>query len=91
MTKDLAVPTVHLNGSGARLLMDQYSKALVALRAAKEALSNTAPHMRDYYVQREPGGYDKARSEHIVRLACLEQVEDELQLLAAKVYEQEHW
>ena len=45
------LPTIHLNGTSKRELLEQYSAARQALEAALTALSNAAPNGRDYYPQ----------------------------------------
>lgn len=78
--KTLTTPTVHLNGTGARQLAEQYETAYRALTAALEALAAARPHGRDYYVQ-NPDAYTAARDEHQVREQAVEAVRDEIEAL----------
>lgn len=88
--KVLATPTVHLNGTSANGLAEQYIAAITSLRVAQQALASGAPHPRDYYVQ-EPNGFQQARTEHLDRLKRLEAVEDELSMLLQAVYTQDSY
>ncbi len=47
----LIVPTVHMNGTSKRDLLEQYVDAMQAIQEAIEALPH--PHGRDYYVVSE--------------------------------------
>jgi hypothetical protein len=47
----LAQPTVHLNGSGRRALIDQRTDCMTALAQALDAINKAWPHGRDYYVK----------------------------------------
>lgn len=84
----LTVPTVHLNGTGARGLLDQYEAAVHAVEHALTVLSQSAPHGRDYYVQKDTAAYTKARGEHDARVIRLKTVSDELIALHRAVNEQ---
>jgi len=74
-TSELTIPTVHLNGSGAKNLNEQYRGALEALREARRAIP--VPHGRDYYLQ-EKGAFERARAQFEGQLRKLEAVEEEL-------------
>jgi hypothetical protein len=74
---DLVKPTLHLNGSGASSLMDGYTAAAQALRAAVDALACTAPNGRDYYPQ-GPEAIGKATAQHMDRIRRLQEVQSEL-------------
>jgi hypothetical protein len=74
----LALPTIHLNGTSAQSLLDDIRDAAIAVRAAMDALSRTAPNGRDYY----PQGNDAliiASGQHAERMARLRSVYAELQ------------
>jgi hypothetical protein len=72
-----AAPTVHLNGTGRAQLVEPLQAAARALRAAIAAVEDAAPNARDYYPQ-GPGAFERARSEHVARLARLQAVLGEL-------------
>lgn len=74
---EVAVPSLHLNGTGECALRQQYSDALSALSKASAALRATAPSGRDYYPQGD-GALRRAEDEHEDRMERLESVRDEL-------------
>lgn len=80
-------PTVHLNGSSAETLANDYTTALEALRAAQGALATTAPNARDYYVQ-DAGAFDRARHEHLRRVEALQDVALQVGMLLENVLDQ---
>jgi len=75
------LPSVHLGGTSARTLFDQYLTAAEAVRAALEALPQAAPHMRDYIGRDDD--YRAAEAAHGVRQVLLKQVKNELFSLAS--------
>lgn len=87
MEKQLTIPTVHLNGSGGKSLLDGYLKAMGAISHAIRACQETAPHGRDYYVQ---SGHTlcQAMEEHVSRLATLQSIKNELNTLAVGIARQ---
>jgi hypothetical protein len=76
-TADLTKPTIHLNGTSAEALRNQYAAAHTAVEQAITALSEAAPHGRDYYV-RGGSAYAQAAMEHSYRMNALTRVRDEL-------------
>ena len=80
-TKTLLVPAVHLNGTGEKSLLDSIEKAHHAAREAYDALRETAPNGRDYYVY-SPEAYDRARTEYLDRMTAIDSVIQELEALA---------
>lgn len=73
----IAVPTVHLNGTGREALERQYFEAAKATTKALQALREAAPNERDYYVQGSDA-FKRARREHEDRVARMESVKEEL-------------
>ena len=69
----LVTPTLHLNGSSADVLKDQFIEAARALRRALEAMVNAAPNDRDYYITVDNTG-TQARREHEARCAGVKAV-----------------
>ena len=49
--EDLICPTLHMNGTGYRMLIEGYENARQAVREALEALAKIEFNARDYYVQ----------------------------------------
>jgi hypothetical protein len=80
-TKKLIVPAVHLNGTGKNDLLDALEKAYRACNDAYDALRQTAPNGRDYYVY-GPDAYSRARDEHLQRMRAIDTVVKELEGLA---------
>ena len=82
MTKQLAKPTVHLNGTSRESLQEQLSQAGGAIQLALKALNEAAPHARDYYPQGDGEVYTEsfrtAVAQHEDRYARLQSVLDEL-------------
>lgn len=83
----LTFPTVHLNGTSAEDLTEDYRAAYSAVSSAIEALQQSAPNARDYYVQGSDA-YPRARAEHERRLHALADVCRDLLALFASVEEQ---
>lgn len=77
MKPDYPLPTVHLNGTGRKMLQDNYMAAYGALENAIEAFAAVEFNARDYYVQ-EDGAYIKAREERNKMFAHLERVNEYL-------------
>jgi len=73
-------PTIHLNGTSAKDLYEQYSSAIDAIRNAESKLAEAYPNGRDYYVQ-GPGAIIEATDEHRSRLLRLASVREELEQL----------
>lgn len=69
------LPTIHLNGTGAQTLFDEYNEAWRALRAARDAFASTTCNGRDFYPQGETA-YQDARYERAEAFAHLEDVID---------------
>lgn len=81
-------PLIHLNGSSARSLYEQYTAAGTALYAALEKLEDSAPNQRDYYPYPDADAkWNMARAEHQLRLEAIQSVIDELAELAEHVSE----
>lgn len=77
-------PTIHLNGTSADALLDQYQTAAGALRQAIETLIDAYPNARDYYPQ-GAAAFHEAALEHSERVLALSRVVAELDLLAEHV------
>jgi hypothetical protein len=69
------LPTIHLNGTGASTLLEEYSKVAEAIAAATTALEQATCNARDFYPQ-EPGNWEKARQERTDAFAMLRQLQD---------------
>lgn len=73
----LRVPTIHLNGTSKKGLLEALETATSVLHRAEQAVAETAPNGRDYYPQGE-GAFDEARNQHDLRAARLHSVREEL-------------
>jgi|TARA_Y100000310_G_scaffold112057_1_gene110495 hypothetical protein len=80
-------PIIHLNGTSREALTEGYIDAYHALHSAREALQETAPNARDFYVSPDPSAYTKARGEHDSRLASINMIMTEVMALAEAVSE----
>lgn len=71
------LPTIHLNGTGAKSLLHEYKAALKAIYAARQALVDATLNMRDFYPQGD-AAYIDARAERTEALNNLRKVEEYL-------------
>lgn len=75
-------PVIHMNGTSAETLSNQYDAAYESLMIALERLNETAPHQRDYYMLGEEE-WQAAMDAHIARMQAIRQVMQELSELAS--------
>ena len=66
-------PTIHLNGTSAKELVELVENTIRALTTALDAMMKAAPNGRDYYVQGEDA-FEVARDEHRERIGKLTDV-----------------
>ena len=85
---DLTLPSIHLNGSGRRMLTEDYTTAYHALQAAIRAFQSVEFNARDYYVQ-GPDAFTAARAERRAQFAALGNVGAELREIAAHIIDQD--
>ena len=83
----MLIPTVHMNGTTGEVLLDQYTTAADAVRKALDAICETGPNARDYYVQ-GPDAALAAQREHEGRIAALKRVRDDLASIAEGIQDQ---
>lgn len=69
------LPTIHLNGTGADTLQQEYRAVRRAITAAADALAAATCNARDFYPQ-EPGKWERARAERAEAFRLLQQVSD---------------
>jgi hypothetical protein len=86
---EIIVPVVNLNGTSAERLLEGYREALDALRAARSAMHMISPHGRDYQTE-ERTVYMEAADQHQSRLRALDQMYQEIELIALAVQDQKH-
>ena len=75
---DLAVPSVHINGTSRVELIAELVESCAAVRATAKTLERGAPNARDYYVQ-GPSAFSRAQEQHESRLRKLREVLNELE------------
>jgi hypothetical protein len=79
-------PTIHLNGTSAKDLYEQYSQMVDALRMAEYVMESNGPNGRDYYPQGNNVIY-AAIEEHNDRVKRVHDVLAEVAALLAHVAE----
>jgi hypothetical protein len=67
------LPTIHLNGTGADSLEQEYRAVRHAIAAAVDALEAATCNARDFYPQ-EPGAWERARAERAEAFKLLQLV-----------------
>jgi hypothetical protein len=77
-------PTVHLNGTSKKELLNQWRAIYLALATARDTLRESGPNGRDYYPQ-GPDAIRTAETEHCERLAKIESVMEDLDELSLRV------
>lgn len=81
-TTSLMIPSVHLNGTSKRELLEQLEHAHLAVSKAMIELTKAAPNARDYYVKADTQAFNKAMDQHCARMKSLKSVLDELEEIA---------
>lgn len=85
----MIIPTIHLNGTSKKTLLEDLQNAHEKIREAMSALAYTAPHERDYYVKKDAQfAYAQAREEHGYRVTMLRKILSELEQLADGIQSQ---
>lgn len=69
------LPTIHLNGTGAKTLREEYRAVRKAVDSAAGALSHATCNARDFYPQ-EPGAWQRARDERAEMFRLLQLVSE---------------
>ena len=81
---DLAIPTIHLNGTSKESLVESLCEAIHAIHEAGRALAQTCPNGRDYYPQGNTA-IQWALDQHEARMNKLREVATELEQIAEKI------
>jgi nitrate reductase alpha subunit len=68
------LPTIHLSGTGAKSLADEYHAVYQAVDRASDALAAATCNLRDFYPQ-EPGSYARAMSQRFEAFRKLKEVQ----------------
>jgi hypothetical protein len=85
--RTITSPICNLNGSSPDRLLEDNRAAYRAVRAAREALQQAAPHGRDYQIS-EPGAFQQANAEHCARLDKLNEICSDLEFLGGAIADQ---
>ena len=80
----MIVPTIHLNGTSGKALLEQVTDARFQALKLVDALVSMAPNGRDYYPQGQTA-LKQAQGENNNRIAMVKSVCDELAVLAGKI------
>ena len=75
---DLTLPSIHLNGSGRRMLTEDYTTAYRAIQAAIRPFQSVEFNARDYYPQ-GADAFTRARRQRDVQLQHLAEVQHYLE------------
>ncbi len=75
MTQPIALPTIHLNGTGAKSLQEQYRAVRLSAKATADALANATCNGRDFYPQ-GPEAFQQAQADRREMFRLLQLVED---------------
>lgn len=78
MTKTPTLPSIHLNGTGRKMLTEGYQNAYLAVQGAIRAFNEIEFNARDYYVQSD-GAWSTAITERTCAAAHLLQVRNYLE------------
>jgi hypothetical protein len=81
---NLAIPTIHLNGTSKDALLEGYCNAIDALHEAGRNVAAAYPNLRDYYVQGPDAGRI-AVEQHEARMTKLREVIRELETIAEAI------
>lgn len=71
------LPTIHLNGTGAQTLFDEYRTAMKAVRLAASVLTSATCNARDFYPQGD-AAWARARDERADAFRKLQELEEYL-------------
>ena len=82
----VTIPTVHINGTSKKALLEQISKANHALIVAIDALVEMSPNGRDYYLT---DNFKVASAEHRARIAKIFEVKSEIMAIGEAIADQE--
>ncbi len=80
-------PVIHLNGTSAESLLEQFQNAARALRAASAKISDAWPNGRDYYPL-GPDAIREATAEFERRQRAVNEIAAEFEALWEHVWEQ---
>jgi len=82
----MRLPTVHINGTGQRMLIEGYEKAWWAIREAENVLRGIEFNPRDYYVD-SPDAWPEAVKEIDERFAMLSKIRKDIETILESIRE----
>ena len=82
--KPLMVPSVHLNGTAKKDLIEQILDVIRQLRKVQAAMAEATPHGRDYYVQTSQAIH-QAMSQHVVRAHTINELITDYEEIVCKI------
>jgi hypothetical protein len=74
----MKIPTIHLGGTPADRLIEQYTEAFVHAEELLRALADVDLNARDYYMQ-AGDAFEQARRESIARYEAVKNIRNEMQ------------
>ena len=83
----MTLPTIHMNGTSKRMLLEGYDDAQFAIRQAHDKICKIEFNARDYYPQ-GPDAWTEAVKERTEILRKLEEVRDYLLKHIEHIYDQ---
>lgn len=86
MTHPIALPTIHLNGTGATALRDEYRKVRNLARFTADALADATCNARNFYIQ-GPEAFQQAQADRREMFRLLQLVQDYAQQWEARAAE----
>jgi len=75
MASPIALPTIHMNGTGAKSLREQYRAVRLSAKATADALADATCNARDFYPQ-GPEAFQQAQADRREMFRLLQLVED---------------
>lgn len=88
MTTQQQAPMININGTSADELLAQIINAMVALRKAQQAITDAAPHGRDYQTAPDGAYFRVATAQHRSRLVRLTEISQEIENIGQQICDQ---
>jgi hypothetical protein len=85
----IAIPTIHLNGSNAESLKNEYIQAYIVAGELLNKLQAIDLNGRDYYVQADERAFEQARQESSARYMAVKTIRAELDHIIAAIERQQ--
>lgn len=83
-------PLLHLNGSAAKVLLEQQQDIYDAALKLESALAQATPHDRDYYLI-DSGAGAAARKEHLARIVAVRKILEDTRSLMTHIRNSPCW